>query len=130
MRQPLYGLLVGNCLMVAMGLILRLYGSVAALPGYQPDLQFLDQMGALMVWGTLLLFIDCIALILIYEKLGQRVARTVTARIFRDQFGAGPVVRPIMFFADALSRRHSDQRACGADGSPSSAPRWSTALPR
>lgn len=81
-RQPIYGLLVGNCLMVALALILRLYGNVAELPGHQPDLSFLDDMGALMVWGTALLFLDSIALILIYEKLGQRIANTIFKRIF------------------------------------------------
>ncbi|ODT07905.1 MAG: diguanylate cyclase [Mesorhizobium sp. SCN 65-20] len=81
-RQPIYGLLIGNCLMVALALILRLYGSVAELPGYQPDLTFLDQMSFLMVWGTALLFVDSIALILIYEKLGQRIAGTLFKRAF------------------------------------------------
>ncbi|WP_395446742.1 diguanylate cyclase [Aminobacter sp. UC22_36] len=81
-RQPIYGLLIGNCLMVALALILRLYGDVAEMPGYQPDLTFLDDMGVLMVWGTALLFLDSIALILIYEKLGQRIANTLFKRIF------------------------------------------------
>lgn len=81
-RQPIYGLLVGNCLMVVLALVLRLYGSVAELPGYQPDLTFLDDMGILMIWGTALLFLDSIALILIYEKLGQRIANTLFRRIF------------------------------------------------
>ena len=81
-RQPIYGLLVGNCLMVVLALILRLYGSVAELPGYRPDLTFLDDMGILMIWGTALLFLDSIALILIYEKLGQRIANTLFKRIF------------------------------------------------
>lgn len=81
-RQPIYGLLIGNCLMVALALVLRLYASVAQLPGYQPDLTFLGQMGLLMVWGTLLLFFDSIALILLYEKLGQRIAGTLFKRAF------------------------------------------------
>ena len=81
-RQPIYGLLIGNFLMVALALILRLYGDVAEMPGYQPDLTFLDDMGVLMVWGTALLFLDSIALILIYEKLGQRIANTLFKRIF------------------------------------------------
>lgn len=81
-RQPIYGLLVGNCLMVVLALILRLYSSVAELPGYRPNLTFLDDMGILMIWGTALLFFDSIALILIYEKLGQRIANTLLKRIF------------------------------------------------
>ena len=39
------------------------------LSGHNPDLKFLDQMGALMIWGTLLLFVDAIGVILLYERL-------------------------------------------------------------
>ncbi|TCR61723.1 GGDEF domain-containing protein [Bosea sp. BK604] len=67
-RQPIYGLLIGNFLMVALVFTLRLYGSPVSLPGYNPDLVLIDQMGALMVWGTTLLFVDSIALILLYER--------------------------------------------------------------
>lgn len=79
-RQPIYGLLVGNFLMVALVLTLRLYGPAVALPGYNPDLILIDQMGALMVWGTTLLFIDSIALILLYEKLHWLLPRATLLR--------------------------------------------------
>lgn len=79
-RQPIYGLLVGNFLMVALVLTLRLYGSPVALPGYNPDLVLIDQMGALMIWGTTLLFIDSIALILLYEKLHRLMPRSTMLR--------------------------------------------------
>jgi diguanylate cyclase (GGDEF)-like protein len=69
-RQPIYGLLVGNCLMVALGAILRLYHPVP-MPGYNPDLMLLDQIGVLMVWGTLLLFLDALGMILLYEGLSR-----------------------------------------------------------
>jgi diguanylate cyclase (GGDEF)-like protein len=69
-RQPIYGLLLGNCLMVALGAILRLYHPVP-MPGYNPDLMLLDQIGMLMVWGTLLLFLDALGMILLYEGLGR-----------------------------------------------------------
>jgi diguanylate cyclase (GGDEF)-like protein len=72
-RQPIYGLFVGNCLMVGLAAILRLYTPVE-MAGYNPDLHLLDQLGALMVWGTVLLFIDSIGLILLYERLGSRLA--------------------------------------------------------
>jgi len=48
--------------------------------GYNPDLTLLDQLGALMVWGTALLFVDSVGLIMIYERLGRR-------------FGGQPVMR-------------------------------------
>lgn len=81
-RQPIYGLLVGNFLMVGLALFLRLYEPAAAVPGKQPDLHFIDEMGVLMAWGTILLFIDSIAIILIYEKLRRGVTNTVVGRIF------------------------------------------------
>jgi diguanylate cyclase (GGDEF)-like protein len=41
------------------------------------DFRFLNEMGALMVWGTAVLFLDCIMIILIYERsrgwLGDRI---------------------------------------------------------
>ena len=37
-------------------------------PGRVADFGFLDEMGALMVWGTGILFIDCILIILLYER--------------------------------------------------------------
>lgn len=82
MRQPIYGLLSGNLLMIALGLVLRLYSDPASLPGYNPDLRFIDQMGLLMVWGTLLLFVDLIALVILYEHLGNLLTRNFFARIF------------------------------------------------
>jgi diguanylate cyclase (GGDEF)-like protein len=76
MRQPIYGLLSGNVLMIVLGLILRLSSTPANLPGYNPDLGFIDQMGLLMVWGTVVLYIDLIAMIILYERLGKLVRNT------------------------------------------------------
>lgn len=81
-RQPIYGLLVGNLLLVGLALVLRLHTDVVHMPGYAPDLKFLDQIGILMVWGTLLLFIDCIALIILYERLARLFRRNVLASAF------------------------------------------------
>lgn len=79
-RQPIYGLLIGNFLMVALVATLRLYGDPVSLPGYNPDLVLIDQMGALMVWGTTLLFIDSIAMILLYEKLRRLLPASIVLR--------------------------------------------------
>lgn len=81
-RQPIYGLLIGNLLLASLALILRLHTDVVHMPGYAPDLRFLDQMGVLMVWGTLLLFIDCIALIMLYERLARLLRRNVMLTAF------------------------------------------------
>lgn len=79
-RQPIYGLLVGNLFMVGAVLLLRLHDVTGA--GRGPDLGFLDEMGWLMVWGTLLLYVDAIAIVLIYERLGRYLGRRVALRIW------------------------------------------------
>lgn len=76
-RQPIYGLLFGNVLLFALAFAMRHHIPVALTPGRAADFAFLDQMGALMVWGTAILFFDCILMILLYERsrawLGDRV---------------------------------------------------------
>ncbi|WP_421995931.1 diguanylate cyclase [Roseococcus sp.] len=71
-RQPIYGLLVGNALMVGLVLLLRFYEPASGLSNLGPDLMLIDHVGVLMVWGTTLLFIDSIAMILLYEAVAQR----------------------------------------------------------
>lgn len=73
-RQPIYGLFLGNLLLLALVVLLRQHHVVPA-PGTPVDLAFLDQLGLLMLWGTVLLFIDSIAMILIYEQLARRLGR-------------------------------------------------------
>jgi len=68
-RQPIYGLLIGNLLLLALAALMRIHGAGAFAAEHQSDFGFLDQMGALMVWGTLILFVDCIMMILLYERL-------------------------------------------------------------
>src|SRR3546814_11241477 len=53
---------------------------VTAVPGRLPDFGFVDEMGWLMVWGTVLLFVDAIAIILLYERLGTWLRRWPAAR--------------------------------------------------
>ncbi len=76
-RQPIYGLLFGNVLLFALAYMMRHHTLVPFVPGHAADLAFLDQMGALMVWGTAILFFDCIIIILLYERsrawLGDRL---------------------------------------------------------
>src|SRR5690606_5793631 len=80
-RQPIYGLLFGNFLIVALIMLMRQHDVVAPVPGQLPDFPFLNQMGGLMVWGTLLLFVDSILIILLYERSASWLGRNVTARI-------------------------------------------------
>lgn len=80
-RQPIYGLLAGNALMIGLVLLLRMH-DISPLPdGRRPDIGFIDEMGWLMVWGTTLLFIDAILIILLYEKLGAYLRNRPFARI-------------------------------------------------
>ena len=71
-RQPIYGLLAGNALMIGLVLLLRHHAPVAA-PGRSPDFTFIDDMGWLMVWGSLLLYVDSLAVVLVYERLGRAI---------------------------------------------------------
>jgi len=79
-RQPIYGLLIGNCLMVLLVGILRLSPPPELLDGHNPDLKLLDQMGALMIWGTLLLYLDSIGLILLHERLRGALGNRIVPR--------------------------------------------------
>jgi diguanylate cyclase (GGDEF)-like protein len=67
-RQPIYGLLIGNLLLFAFAFLTRQHGAEGVLANRHADFAFLDEMGALMVWGTLILFVDCILMILLYER--------------------------------------------------------------
>jgi diguanylate cyclase (GGDEF)-like protein len=67
-RQPIYGLLIGNLLLFGFAFLVRQHGAESILANRHADFVFLDEMGALMVWGTLILFIDCILMILLYER--------------------------------------------------------------
>jgi diguanylate cyclase (GGDEF)-like protein len=80
-RQPIYGLLVGNLLTVALLWLVRMHDVPPSAAG-RADIRFLDQMGWLMVWGTALLYVDAIAIILLYERLGGWLRNRLALRLF------------------------------------------------
>ncbi len=80
-RQPIYGLLIGNLLLFALAFLVRQHGAAALAADRRADFAFLDEMGALMVWGTLILFADCIMMILIYERLRPLFGEHVLGRL-------------------------------------------------
>ena len=92
-RQPIYGLLLGNFLLVALAALMRMHGAEAFTANHRSDFGFLDEMGGLMVWGTLILFADCLMMILLYERLRAvtkgrllvRLAVTAAAVLSFDQ---------------------------------------------
>ena len=94
-RQPIYGLLIGNLLAAALVLLLSQHAAVPASGDAPRDLHLLDQMGLLMIWGSVLLFIDCLLVILFYERLSRgsqwpielRVWLAATGVLVFDQVG-------------------------------------------
>jgi hypothetical protein len=80
-RQPIYGLLIGNILVVMLAYLMRHHALVPISPERVADLGFLNEMGVLMVWGTGILFIDCILIILLYEKTRAWFGQQVFARL-------------------------------------------------
>ncbi|MEJ0096870.1 MAG: GGDEF domain-containing protein [Bauldia sp.] len=80
-RQPIYGLLIGNFLMVGLVLLMRLHVIAPAMGAHAPDFAFMDEIGWLMVWGTALLFVDAILIVLLYERLRTWLGDRQTLRI-------------------------------------------------
>ncbi|MCW5715133.1 MAG: GGDEF domain-containing protein [Bauldia sp.] len=81
-RQPIYGLLIGNFLMVALVYIMRQHQTLLPLSEAAPDFALMNQMGGMMIWGTILLFIDAIAMILIYERSAHWFGNRMLLRIW------------------------------------------------
>lgn len=79
-RQLIYGLLAGNVLSFVLGQVLALHDGALTPDGAPSDEAFLRDLGLLMMWGTSLLYIDSIAIILIYERLGSIIGRAVLPR--------------------------------------------------
>jgi len=94
-RQPIYGLLFGNFLIVGLVILLRHHEFGGLGLERIPDFRFMSEMGALMLWGTLLLFVDSILIVLVYEQtrswLGERqLPRIIVSAVLVlafDQFG-------------------------------------------
>ena len=80
-RQPIYGLLLGNVLLFALAFVMRQHTLIALAPDRAADFGFLNEMGALMVWGTAILFFDCIIMILLYERSRVWLGDHVWARL-------------------------------------------------
>lgn len=81
-RQPIYGLLIGNFLMVALVFIMRQHQTLLPIADAPPDLALMNQMGGMMIWGTILLFIDAIAIILIYERSARWFGNRTLLRVW------------------------------------------------
>lgn len=78
-RQPVYGLLFGNLLTAVAIALLRQHGAATA---HTADLSLLQNLGGLMIWGTVLLFIDSLLMILIYERLARLLRGALFLRLW------------------------------------------------
>ena len=80
-RQPIYGLFLGNLVTLAIAQLLMLHYSVEPSPEQVADVGFLRKMGLLMVWGTTLLYLDSLGIILLYERMGRLLPRWMILRV-------------------------------------------------
>ena len=80
-RQPILGLLIGNLLAALLVTLLARHVNVPAASGAPSDLHLFDQMGLLMIWGSILLFIDCLLVILAYERISRRSTWPIELRL-------------------------------------------------
>ncbi len=92
-RQPIYGLLIGNFLVLGLVGILGFHEVATLSNNRAPDIGFVQEMGWLMVWGTTLLYIDAIAIILALRKIRQMV-RAGDVPAHRAQRLCGAHLRP------------------------------------
>ncbi|MDM9622165.1 GGDEF domain-containing protein [Rhizobium sp. S96] len=79
-RQPIYGLFLGNLLTAAIAWLLQWHSIIEISAGKAPNFDFLNEMGGLMMWGTALLYLDSIGIILLYERLGRVFKRKIVLR--------------------------------------------------
>ncbi|AXV15226.1 GGDEF domain-containing protein [Neorhizobium sp. SOG26] len=94
-RQPIYGLFLGNLFTVGIAQFLQLHEAAGLPAGRTVDVSFMNEMGWLMVLGTALLYLDSIGIILLYERLGRmfrkhtvlRFAVSGAALLVFDQIG-------------------------------------------
>ena len=102
-RQPVYGLLFANLLMVGLAWLMRLHVMAPEVAMPAADFRFMDEMGGLMIWGTTLLFIDAILIVLLYEYLGRWLSGRMALRIVASA--------SFISLRSALSRRRAARRA-------------------
>lgn len=71
-RQPLYGMMLGNFIIVLLVALLTLDHVRLPLP-QSLDVAFLGKFVVLMLWGSLLLFLECLLMFALYEQLSRRL---------------------------------------------------------
>ncbi|WP_108662254.1 GGDEF domain-containing protein [Acuticoccus kandeliae] len=66
-RQPIYGLLLGNLIITAIVVVVSMQPQTSGI--HPQAVTTISESAWLSIWGTFLLFVDCIAMIILYEKL-------------------------------------------------------------
>jgi diguanylate cyclase (GGDEF)-like protein len=79
-RQPIYGLFLGNLLTVGIAWMLQWHAPIDLASSRAPSDEFLKEMGWLMLWGTAILYLDAIGIILLYERLGRYLRHKIVLR--------------------------------------------------
>ncbi|GEO84847.1 MULTISPECIES: GGDEF domain-containing protein [Alphaproteobacteria] len=79
-RQPIYGLFLGNLVTLVIAQVLMLHQTTEPAASQVADMGFLSDMGLLMLWGTTLLYVDALGIILLYERLGKFLPRRAILR--------------------------------------------------
>lgn len=112
-RQPIYGLLIGNLMIVALLVFINMQ-EPADEGLMRGAITTVAESAGLSVLGTLLLFIDCIAVILLYEK----VSRAGELPLFLRLWGTVAVVLALdhLVFFSALKFYFGVPLAAGAGG--------------
>ncbi|WP_051356585.1 GGDEF domain-containing protein [Azorhizobium doebereinerae] len=69
-RQPLYGMLLGNVVVFLLVATLAIGHTRLPLP-IALDVPLLGKYAVLMLWGNLLLFVECLGMFVLYERLAR-----------------------------------------------------------
>ncbi|MBJ3775699.1 GGDEF domain-containing protein [Acuticoccus mangrovi] len=69
-RQPIYGLLIGNLLIVVLAVLIT-WQEPGGGGAIDEAMSAIASSAWLSAWGTFLLFVDCIAIILLYERISR-----------------------------------------------------------
>lgn len=95
-RQPVYGLLLGSFLLTVVGAILGF--DHARLPFPRPaDISFLNQMAAVMLWGTLLLMLECTFVFRLFDWLMERLGNRMWPSLWAT-LAVGSTFDQILYF--------------------------------
>ena len=104
---------LGNLLTVGIAWVLQLHQPLQMSTNLTPDVDFLKEMGWLMVWGTALLYVDSLGIILLYEKLGDFFRRRVVLRFLISGLRAADLRPDRLLRRAALLPGCADRRILG-----------------